>query len=168
MTFDEFLDFRYGVDEDKLPDFKYLRDHINNLKYKNVYNNASDYHKLVLTQLKNCSLGNKFITAPAYLGYFKNKYWNYLLLRRIGHQIITRHIDCLICCKRHIMDKYGNHAAVCASGRHRIKRHDHIKYILSSLLHDANIRHKVEATNITDDNNRPGDVIMYLGYGVIG
>ena len=72
MTFDEFLDFRYGVDENKLPDFKYLRDHINNLKYKNVYNNASDYHKLVLTQLKNCSLGNKFITAPAYLGYFKN------------------------------------------------------------------------------------------------
>ena len=31
-------------------------------------------------------------------------------------------------------------AAVCASGRHRIKWHDHIKYIISCLSHDANIR----------------------------
>ena len=59
------------------------------------------------------------------------------------------------------MDKYGNHAAVCPSGKHRIKRHDHIKYIISGLLHDANIRHKVEATNLTEDNNRPGDVLIY-------
>ena len=102
---------------------------------------------------------NRFVfsnTAPAYLGYFKNKYWNYLILRRIGHQIIMRNIDCPICRKKHTMDKYGNHAAVCASGRHRIKRHDHIKCIISGLLHDANIKHKVEATNLTADNNTPG------------
>ena len=161
MTFDEFLDFRYGVDQDKLPDFRYLRNHINNLKFKNVYNNANDYHKLVLTQLKDSPIGNKFITAPAYLGYFKNKYWNYLILRRIGHHIITRYIDCPLCRKKHTMDKYGNHAAICASGRHRISRHDHIKFILSSVLHDAHIRHKVEPTSFTEDNNRPGDVLIY-------
>ena len=59
------------------------------------------------------------------------------------------------------MDRFGNHAASCATGRHRIRRHDYLKGIISELLHDANIRHKVEATKITDDNTRPGDIFIY-------
>ena len=59
------------------------------------------------------------------------------------------------------MDKFGNHAASCSSGRHRIRRHDYIRNILSELLHDANIRHTIESADITNDNNRPGDIMIY-------
>ena len=58
MSFDQFLEFRCGADQDKLPDFRYLRNHIDILKFQNVFNNASDYHKLVLLQLKSSPFGN--------------------------------------------------------------------------------------------------------------
>ena len=54
---------------DKSLNFKYLRNHINNLKYQNLYNNCSDYHKLLLLQLKASPVGNRFIASPAYLAY---------------------------------------------------------------------------------------------------
>ena len=38
------------------------------------------------------------------------------------------------------MDRFGNHAASCATGRHRIRRRNYLKDIISELLHDANIK----------------------------
>ena len=59
------------------------------------------------------------------------------------------------------MPRFGNHAASSVTGRHHIRRPDYLKDIICELLHDANIRHKVEATKITDDNTRPGDIFIY-------
>ena len=128
------MDYRCGADQDKPLNFRYLRHHIDNLKFKNVFDKASDYHKLVLLQLKNSSLGNRFITSPAYLAYFENKFWYYLILRRIGHYVVTQKIPCPICRSNILMDRYGNHAASCSTGRHRIRRHDYLRNILSELL----------------------------------
>ncbi len=119
------------------------------LDFKQLYDNADEYHKV---RLKGCCAhaATAWIHAnPLPLTRFTNEDFKIAAHIWLGIPLVDREYDCRFCGTT--MNIYGAHAATCRSGSSMIKRHNSIKNYLYSQMKVANYTCVVENKYLDHD-----------------
>ena len=74
-NFDDFKNYPIGINNNKPINYKYLASVINDLKLQNVCEQSTPQHRIVLNQIKNSTISNYVIIAPAYMRHMTDPEW---------------------------------------------------------------------------------------------